>query len=141
MIHYHDDRRNEKVLIMGVPQFCNHTIVETNPDDYVEVTVDPAVIFKVWKLSFFAHELLHKDGRVKSESELSGDALQKYIAASEALKRGEYLPKPILGVGIYEGIEIGVGREIIAAAYHAKITTMPAHIRKAQADEIKAFLQ
>lgn len=126
---------------MTNPHFCNHTIVDSNPDDYIEIETSPATIFKVWKLSFFAHELLHKDGRVKSETELSGDALQKYIAASESLKRGEDVPKPILGVGIYEGIEIGVGREIIAAAYHAKMPTIPAHIRKAQADEIVALLK
>ena len=126
---------------MANPQFCNHTIVDSNPDDYIEIKTCPETIFKVWKLSFFAHELLHKDGHVKSETELSGETLQKYIAASESLKRGETLPKPILGIGIYEGIEIGVGREIIAAAYHAKIPSIPAHIRKAQADEIVALLQ
>jgi hypothetical protein len=125
---------------MVQPQFCDHTIVSKNPDDYVEVQTSPASILKVWKLSFFAHELLNKDGSVKTESELSGDTLQKFIAASEAIKRGEELQKPILGIGIYDGIEIGIGREIIAAAYHLGLSTIPASIRKGQADEIQSFL-
>lgn len=126
---------------MTAAQFCDHVIVNKNPEDYIEVETSPQAIFKVWKLSFFAHELLHNDGQVKTAEELSGDTLEKYIQAAEAFKRGETVVKPILGVGIYDGIEIGVGREIIAAAYHAGVKSIPANIRKAQADEILSFLK
>ena len=123
------------------PNFYNHAIVDKNPDDYVEIIASPAAILGVWKLSFFAHELLHKDGAVKSEDELKGDTLQKYIEAAESIKRSEDIPTPILGIGIYDGVEIGVGREIIAAAYHANIETITTFARKGQADEIRDLLK
>lgn len=133
--------KQKDALTMTEPHFCNHAIVDKNPADYTEIVACPRDILAVWKLSLFAHELLHGDGRIKDESELAGDTLQKYIAARESIKRGEDIPKPILGVGIYEGIEIGVGREIIAAAYHENLDKIPASVRKAQADEIKKHLK
>ena len=125
---------------MPKPQFCNHVIVEKNPNDYTEINAAPADILGLWKVSLFAHELLNKDGRLKNENELSNDTLQRYIAAKESFKRGEEIPKPVLGVGIYEGIEIGVGREIVAAALHAGLDFIPVSIRKAQADDIRQQL-
>jgi len=121
-------------------KFCNHIVVDKCPDDYIEFVTSPHAIFKAWKLSFFAHELLKSDGSVKVEPELSGDALQKYITASENIKRGDAIEKPVLGIGLFDGIEIGIGREIIAAAYHAQITEIPVCVRKTQIDEIKSFL-
>jgi len=126
---------------MSKPQFCDHVIVSKNPDDYTEVNTSPTSIFNGWKLSFFAHELLNKDGTIKNQADLSGDTLQKYIQAAESLRRGEPIEKPILGVGIYDGIEIGVGREVIAAAYHAGLKSIPANIRKGQATEVQSFLK
>lgn len=126
---------------MAQPQFCNHTVIDQNPADYVEIMVSPQKIFEQWKLSFFAHELLHKDGSVKSQDELSGDTLNKFIRASESFHRGEEVPKPVLGVGIFDGVEIGIGREIIAAAYHSGLNTIPVHVRQAQLKEIEKLLK
>ena len=125
---------------MPQTQFRDHIIVVQNPDDYIEVQTSPANIFKGWELSPFAHELLNRDGSIKTESDLSGDTLQKFIAASEAIKRSEPLEKPILGIGLNDDIEIGVGREIIAAAYHAGLTSIPTNIPKGQADCVQQFL-
>lgn len=125
---------------MTTINFCNHTIIDQSPDDYVEIETSPSKIFSVWKLSFFAHELLNQDGGVKAESEITGDTLQKYIDAMESIRRGEDIPKPVLGVGIYDGIEIGIGREVIAAAYHSGVETIPTHVRKGQRDEIENLL-
>lgn len=125
---------------MPQTQFRDHIIVAQNPEDYIEVQTSPACIFKGWELSPFAYELLNRDGSIKTESDLAGDTLQKFIAASEAIKRGEPLEKPILGIGLNDDIEIGVGREIIAAAYHAGLTSIPTKIPKGQADCVQQFL-
>lgn len=125
---------------MTPPNFCNHIIVDKNPDDYTEIVTSPAAIFDTWRLSFFAHELLRQDGSVKNESELDGNTLQKFIAASEALKRGEAIEKPVLGIGLNDGIEIGIGREIVAAAYHAGEQEITASVRKAQIKDISKLL-
>lgn len=75
------------------------------------------------------------------ENTLKGASLQKYISAYEALKRDEAVEKPVLGIGLFDGIEIGIGREIIAAAYHLNISDLPIHVRTAQAEEIMALFK
>ncbi len=122
-------------------QFYDHEVVQKSPDDYVEITLSPTIILNAWSTSMFAHELLNKDGSVKSQNDLKDATLQKFIDANETIKRGENLPKPIIGVGIMDGVEIGIGREIIAAAAKCNIAQIPVCIRKAQADDVKAMLK
>jgi hypothetical protein len=122
---------------MPNPQFCNHAVTLKNPNDYMELIVSPAKVLEAWQTSIFAHELIAKDGRIKNEQDLSGTNLEKYLTAFEALKRGESIEKPLLGIGLYDGIEIGIGREIIAAAYHLKLENLPVHVRKAQSDDVR----
>lgn len=125
---------------MSHPQFCDHAVTLNNPDDYVELQVMPNQILQAWRSSMFAHELIAKDGRIKDENDLEGQNLEKYLTAFEALKRGESIEKPLLGIGIYDGVEIGTGREIIVAAFHLGIPNVPIHVRKAQSDEVQACL-
>lgn len=122
------------------PAFYNHEVVQQSPDDYVEMTLSPRVILDAWSLSMFAHELLNKDGSVKAEDGMGEETLSKYLDALEALKRGEDVAKPVIGIGIMDGVEIGIGREIIAACATLSINEMPFHVRKAQADEVKNAL-
>lgn len=121
--------------------FCDHIVVQKNPEDYTEMVLTPSQIFDAWKSSMFAHELIAKDGTIMGENALKGPSLQKYIAAYESLKRDEAVEKPVLGIGLFDGIEIGIGREIIAAAYHLNITDLPIHVRAAQAEEIKTIFK
>lgn len=123
------------------PKYANHAVVERSPADYVTLDVAICDVFNAWKLSLFSHELLDREGGLKGEDALAGDALKKYVAARESLHRGEALEKPVLGIGIYDGIEIGIGREVMAAVYNAGHETMPVCIRKSQKDEICALLK
>lgn len=125
---------------MSHSQFCDHAVTLNNPDDYVELQAMPDTILQAWRSSMFAHELIARDGRIKNEQDLEGQSLEKYLTAFEALKRGEPIEKPLLGIGIYDGVEIGIGREIIAAAFHLDIPNVPIHVRKAQCDEVQACL-
>ena len=122
------------------PRFYDHEIVQKSPDDYVELRVSPRQILKAWSMSLFAHELLGKDGQVKDKADIKDETLQRYVMAEESMKRGEDLAKPIIGIGIMDGIEIGIGREIVAVADVMGVSDIPIHVRKAQADEVRAAL-
>lgn len=123
------------------PQFFDHEIVQKSPDDYVELVINPVDLLNAWSLSMFAHELLNKDGTVKSQSDLSDQTLEKYVTAVEMIKRAEPLSKPVIGIGIMDGIEIGIGREIIAACAAMKTPSIPFNVRKAQASDVKKLLK
>jgi len=124
-----------------LPNYIDHVVVSRSPDDYVSIEVEIADVFDAWKSSVFSHELLDRTGTIKNEDHLVGDVLKKYVSAKEALARGEALEKPILGVGIYDGVEIGIGREIMVAAYQSGQKSIPVCVRKNQKDEILAIIQ
>ena len=123
------------------PTFSDHAVILSAPDDYVEMTCAPHDILSAWGLSIFAHDLIHTDGTVKDGNDMSDETLQKYLEATESFKRGEEISKPVIGIGITDGIEIGIGREIIAAAQNLNIEHIPFHVRKGQASEIKKALK
>ena len=126
---------------MSDPIFNDHEVVQRAPSDYVEMQMQPEAILKAWSLSMFAHEVLNKDGSIKSDKDMSAVTLEKYLAAKECLKRGEAVSKPIIGVGIMDNIEIGIGREIVAASYDLKINSIPVHMRQGQAKDIRKLLK
>lgn len=120
--------------------FHDHEIVQRMPTDYIEITISPDKILRAWRLSLFAHELLNNDGSLKHENQMNGDTLLRYVEISNLIKQGETLPKPVIGIGIMDNLEIGIGREIVAAAAQHHITEIPVHMRKAQAIEIQKLL-
>lgn len=124
-----------------LPHYIDHVVVSRNPDDYVCIDVDIARIFDAWKSSIFSHELLDQTGAVKDEDSLGGDVLKKFVSARESIARGEALEKPVLGIGIYDGVEIGIGREIMAAVYRSGQKSMPVCVRKSQKDEILSIIR
>lgn len=125
---------------MAEPVFCNHVIVTKSPDDYVELTCAPATILRAWASSLYAHELITPEGTIKDAGQIAPDSLKKFLDAVEALKRGEETPKPVLGIGIFDGIEIGIGREVVAAAGHLNLPSIPVNVRVAQEREIRGLL-
>jgi hypothetical protein len=123
------------------PQFYDHEVVQKSPQDYSEIVVSPTHILKCWETSMFACEVLDKQGNIKQQDDMEPSTLKRYIDCLEIIKRGEETPKPILGYGIMDNIEIGVGREIVLAAKTLDINEIPVNIRKAQAEDIQKILK
>lgn len=123
------------------PQFYDHEVVQKSPQDYNEIMVSPAHILKCWQASMFACEVLDKQGNIKQQDDMAPDTLKRYIDCLEIIKRGEETPKPILGYGIMDNIEIGVGREVVLAAQTLEMDKIPVSIRKAQAQDIEKILK
>jgi hypothetical protein len=124
---------------MIAPVFTDHEIVQKDPEKYIEMECRPSDILKAWSLSSHAHELLDKQGEVLDKSVMNDVTLAKYITACDALKKGEAIAKPVIGIGIMDNLEIGIGREIIAAACVMGIDQILTHVRKAQHNEIRKF--
>jgi hypothetical protein len=123
------------------PAFIDHEVVRSAPEKYGELSLSPAVILKAWRLSLFAHELLDRQGHVKEEGEMSDTVLSKYLAAKDSFVKGEAIIKPVLGYGMMDTIEIGIGREIIAAASVIGVEIVTVSMRKAQEADIQKALE
>lgn len=123
------------------PQFYDHEVVQKTPQEYCEMTISPEKILDRWQSSMFACEILDKVGKIKPQNEMAPETLKKYLDAIEMIKRGEDIPKPVLGIGLMDNIEIGIGREIVAAAANLNLSNIPLHIRNAQAEDIQKALK
>lgn len=120
--------------------FYDHEIVQKSPNDYIELEISPDTILHSWRQSMFSCELLGKDGTIKSEADIKGDSLKRFLDMSETIKHDKSTHKPILGIGLMDNIEIGIGREIVVLCALHKIPSIPIHVRQAQAQEIKKIL-
>jgi len=120
--------------------FADHPVVSGNPAQYAEITVDIRKVLKDWQLSLLSHELIDKDGTIKPDQSLTDSRLARRLEVREAWRRGETLEKPILGIGIFDSIEIGVGSDILVTLAMEGVTALPVHVRAAQIKEFKAFI-
>lgn len=126
---------------MNNPVFINHEVVNASPDDYVEIMVAPSRLLDAWAQSMFACEMLSKNGDIKPVEEMHEDIREKFLTVKKVIEQGGSVTKPVIGIGLMDNIEIGIGREISVALYAGGVAEMPVHVRKAQAKDVQKLLQ
>jgi hypothetical protein len=121
-------------------KFKENAAALAKPDAFVAIEVSVPSVLKSWKASLYSFEWLKPDGSIKSLEELSGPEAAKRLNIESAVKSGEAIEKPVLGIGMLDNVEIGSGRAqfLTLAAYGLK--TLPVHIPSANQKDFKAFL-
>ena len=121
-------------------EFIINKTVEARRDHYLDVTVSTADILKSWKHSLFSHEWLTKDGHIRDKKELPASEQPKRERVELAITNGENLPKPVLGIGLLENVEIGAAKaEFLTLAAMGR-KEIPVHIPKSNQDDFKDFI-
>lgn len=121
-------------------EFIDNPAISSRAGSYMSVTVRVDRVLKSWRASLFAHEWMRTDGQLKSGAELSDNERAKREAVEETLSKGRPLEKPVLGIGLLESVEIGVGRAVFLTLAAQGATTVPVHIPASQQKEFKNFL-
>lgn len=121
------------------PVFVDNTVAAARPEQYVELMVDARKVLSDWKASLLAHELLDANGFVKGDEDLSESRLEKREVIRERLAAGQALEKPILGIGIFDNVEIGSGSDVLATLVMEGVSELPVHVRKSQARDFDSF--
>jgi hypothetical protein len=124
----------------AAPVFTVNPAVKDRDGQYVEMTVRTAAILKSWKSSLMSFEWLLPDGTIRALDELPLKEREKRLTVEAVLRDGRGLPKPVLGIGIMDNVEIGSGRDVfltLAALGHEHI---PVYIPKSCLKDFKAFL-
>ena len=124
-----------------IPSFIDNPATASRPDSYVTVTVALGPILASWRESLFAHEWLRADGSVKPPKEQSETLQGKRAKIEEALKAGQPLERPVLGIGILDTVEIGAGRDTLLTLAAAGIGQISVHIPKSHLDEFRLFIK
>lgn len=121
--------------------FYNHEIINKDPDKYCEILLPPESILSAWSHSLNCYDYLDKAGHIKAEETMDSQSLKKFLSAFDCFKRGEPTAKPVIGIGIMDTVEIGIGAEIIVAATAFKYPLLPVHVRKAQESDLRKILK
>lgn len=121
------------------PLFTDNPAALAQPDRYVALMVDAARVLQGWRASLMAHELVDANGLVKGDDDLSESRREKRAAIRRRLQAGEALEKPVLGIGIFDNIEIGAGADTLAALVMEGVSIIPVHVRASQLAEFEIF--
>lgn len=118
--------------------FIDRADFSARPGYYTNIDVESSLVLKSWKLSLFSFEWLRPDGSIKPLEELAEAEAEKRRLVEIRLRNGEPFEKPILGIGVMDNVEIGVGRaEFLTLAAHG-VRIIPVHIPTACESDFKA---
>lgn len=120
--------------------FIDNPAIQDRAEKYLCVDVDIQKVLNSWRSSLYAFEWITPEGRIKEIQELAESEQQKRRAIEQKLRNGETLAKPVLGIGILENVEIGIGRHEFLTAASRGLKRIPVHIPKSNHDDFTPFL-
>ncbi len=121
-------------------EFIDNPALLGKESKYDTVYVDAQKIIKSWKLSMFSFEWLTKDGKIRTQSELNEREQPKRQQIENLVTNGKPIPKAVLGIGIQDNVEIGIGRAHFLTIAAHNLDIIPVHIPKSNAEDFKPFL-
>lgn len=122
-------------------EFVDNPAIVGRLDKYKTVTVGIDKILKSWRQSLYAFEYLTKDGQVKAIDSLPEEERRRVREVAERMKNNAPFERPVMGIGILENVEIGIGRATFLYLAGEGYDTIPVHIPKSNEEEFDEFLQ
>ncbi|MEM6781225.1 MAG: hypothetical protein AAF569_05130 [Pseudomonadota bacterium] len=120
--------------------FTDHAVATAKPDHYVTIDVDVSAVLNSWKDSLFAFEWMNKDGSLKTLDDMPLAQRQSRLDIENDLKAGKGMTKPVLGIGMLGGVEIGAGKAVFLTLAALGHNSIPVHVLKADQDELEDIL-
>lgn len=121
-------------------EFIDNPALIGKESKYETIEVNVPKVIESWSLSMFSFEWLTQDGKIKDSDTLSEREAPKRAKIETLLKDHRPIPKAVLGIGIQDNVEIGIGRAHFLTVASKGIKTIPVHIPKSNHDDFKAFL-
>lgn len=124
----------------GPFRFIDNPAAKARPEAFLEIEIRIDAVLQSWKSSLYSFEWLKADGTIKSLAELEPGEAAKRAAIENAVKQETPLEKPLLGIGVFDNVEIGSGRAQLLTLADMGLKTMPVHIPKSNAKDFQRFL-
>ncbi len=132
-----------RVVSMGANldiKFIDNTRIAANLGNYEAIDVVVAPVIESWRESMFSFEWLDKQGDIRSLDDLPDKEKPKRERVEALLAAQESIEKPVLGIGLKDNVEIGMGRaEFLTLAAH-KLEIIPVHVPKSNLEDFKPFV-
>lgn len=120
--------------------FRDNPAVKGREANYCTVRVRAQAVVTNWKNSLYSFEWLEKDGSVRSLDSLPLHERDKRIAVEKALRTGGALPRPVLGIGLFDNVEIGAGREVFLTLASQGADLIEVHIPQSSKADFSKFI-
>lgn len=124
---------------IATPRFLDHPSAATS-EAYVSGTLDLSKALPSWRQSLISYKWLDAEARPKKPEELADEQRAQYEDVLRILTKGDALPKPIIGLGMFDNVEVGSGAAIVATLAAMDVKLVPVHIRAAQEKGLRKFL-
>ena len=120
--------------------FEENPSVKLRNQPYETIKVDLEKVLKSWKASLYSFEWLDQDGKIKPVAELKEADQERRRQIEARIEKGMPLEIPILGIGMLDNVEIGVGKAVLLTAAALGTKTMPVHVASVHLDDFKAYI-
>lgn len=120
--------------------FTDNPLIAAKASNYDSVVVDTARVLESWRMSLLSHEWLDANGAIRTLPQLKADLQAQHKAVLSAVKAGSTIAKPVLGIGIYENVEIGIGRDVFLTLASLGMPKVPVHIPASMVKDFKPYL-
>lgn len=121
--------------------FVDHPIVASDRDAYVDVIIDAPKAIESYRLSLMSFEVLDRHGNIRPDEDL--DVAEQAVRESvrEKIKTNQVFEKPIVGLGLNDNFEIGIGRSLFTSLVYEGFSEIPVHIRTSHLEHLKQFVK
>ncbi len=120
--------------------FVDNPSIRGRAGNFVIVTVSVPPIIESWRESLFSHEWLWPDGRIRGVYDMPERERLKRIHTEAAILAGEEIPRPVLGIGISDNVEIGAARDVFLSLAAQGVDRIEVHIPKSNLADFRPFL-
>ena len=121
-------------------EFIDNPALAGRESQYVTIQVNTEKALKSWQNSLFSFEWLNSDGTIKPLKDLPESEQPKRQDVEERLSRCQPIAKPVLGIGLQDNIEIGIGRAEFLTLAACGIGTITVQIPKSNEQDFAPFL-
>lgn len=119
--------------------FIDNPLIKAGADKYVSIVIHGQRALRSWRKSVFSYEWLLPDGTIKNIDQLPEAERPKRKAAEEKIDSNGPIEKPVLGIGMFDNIEIGIGRADFLTLIARGVPHIHVHIHKTNEIDFKEF--
>lgn len=121
-------------------RFVDNPSIRGRAENFAIVVVSVPAVLESWRESLFSHEWIWPDGRIRGVYDMPERERLKRIHTEAAILAGDPLPRPVLGIGISDNVEIGSAREVFLSLAAQGVDKIEAHIPKSNLADFRPFL-
>ena len=120
-------------------RFEDNPSIKGREERFTIIIAKVDLILASWRNSLFAHEWMNGDGSLKAAKAMSVPLQKKRMDTERLIASDTPLPRPVLGIGIADNVEIGSGRDLFLTLAAQGVKDIPVHIPKSNLTEFRMF--